>query len=49
MSAPLPGGGLPCATKYPILLVHGAGARDRKRPNYWGRIPAALKAEGASV
>lgn len=49
MSAPLHGGGLSCATKYPVLLVHCAGARDRRRPNYWGRIPAALKAEGARV
>lgn len=36
-----------CSTKYPIMLVHGAGFRDRKYLNYWGRIPAALKKQGA--
>ena len=38
-----------CKTRYPVLLVHGAGARDRKHPNYWGRIPHALQHEGAAV
>ena len=38
-----------CRTKYPVLLVHGMGARDRKWPNYWGRIPKALKSKGASL
>ncbi|MDR1465363.1 MAG: hypothetical protein LBJ11_08715 [Oscillospiraceae bacterium] len=38
-----------CATKYPILLVHGAGFRDRTRLNYWGRIPKALARGGARV
>ena len=38
-----------CKTKYPIVLIHGAGFRDLKWPVYWGRIPAALEAEGASV
>ena len=27
-----------CSTRYPILLVHGAGFRDRRFPRYWGRI-----------
>ncbi len=38
-----------CATKYPVLLVHGVFFRDIKLLNYWGRIPAELKANGASV
>lgn len=38
-----------CATKYPILLVHGMGFRDRKHLNYWGRIPKKLEAKGAQI
>lgn len=38
-----------CQTRYPILLVHGLGFRDRKYLNYWGRIPKALESRGASV
>ena len=38
-----------CATKYPILLVHGVFFRDFKFFNYWGRIPAELTANGANV
>ena len=38
-----------CATRYPILLVHGAGFRDLKLPLYWGRIPGALTARGARI
>jgi triacylglycerol lipase len=38
-----------CATKYPILLVHGTGFRDRRYLNYWGRIPAALEQNGATL
>ena len=38
-----------CRTKYPIVLVHGTGFRDRKLLNYWGRIPKALGDEGARV
>ena len=38
-----------CKTKYPILLVHGAGFRDLKIPVYWGRIPNVLMSHGASV
>ena len=36
-----------CQTKYPILMIHGAGFRDLKWPVYWGRIPSALKERGA--
>lgn len=35
--------------KYPILLVHGMGFRDRKLFNYWGRIPKMLKKRGCIV
>lgn len=35
--------------KYPILLVHGMGFRDRKIFCYWGRIPKVLKSLGAQV
>ncbi len=38
-----------CATKYPILFVHGVFFRDTNFFNYWGRIPAALKANGAKI
>ena len=38
-----------CGTKYPIMLVHGTGFRDRKLLNYWGRIPAALEKRGAAL
>lgn len=38
-----------CATKYPILLVHGIGFRDRRYFNYWGRIPKELIRNGAEV
>lgn len=38
-----------CATKYPILLVHGVFFRDTKFFNYWGRIPGELERNGASV
>lgn len=38
-----------CKTRYPILLVHGTGVRDFKRVNVWGRVRAALEAEGARV
>jgi len=40
---------LPCATKYPIVLVHGVGFRHRKHPNYWGRIPKQLQKNGAEI
>jgi len=39
-----------CATKYPIVLVHGAGFRDMNVViNYWGRIPAYLQARGVKI
>lgn len=38
-----------CKTKYPLLLVHGMGFRDRKHLNYWGRIPKKLTDRGARV
>lgn len=38
-----------CATKYPILLVHGVFFRDSKYLNYWGRIPAELEKNGATI
>lgn len=38
-----------CKTKYPILLVHGTGFRDRKIFNYWGFIPDLLKEHGADI
>lgn len=38
-----------CATKYPVMLVHGVFFRDFKLVNYWGRIPGELKKNGAQV
>lgn len=38
-----------CATRYPIVLVHGVGWRDHDRFNAWGRIPTYLKRHGAVV
>lgn len=38
-----------CATKYPILLVHGVFFRDSRLLNYWGRIPAELEKNGAEI
>ncbi len=38
-----------CETKYPLLLVHGVFFRDFRFFNYWGRIPFALKQNGATV
>ena len=38
-----------CATKYPIIMVHGIGFRDLKYFNYWGRMPKVLSCNGASV
>ncbi len=38
-----------CATKYPVLLVHGVFFRDFKFFNYWGRIPKELETNGATV
>ena len=38
-----------CSLKYPLLMVHGMGFRDRKHLCYWGRIPKALESHGANV
>ena len=38
-----------CRTKYPLVLIHGAGFRDLKRPLYWWRIPSVLEEQGAAV
>jgi len=38
-----------CSTRYPILLLHGAGFRDSERFCYWGRIPKALEERGAVI
>lgn len=38
-----------CATKYPLLLVHGVFFRDFRFFNYWGRIPFSLKQNGALI
>lgn len=38
-----------CATKYPILLVHGVFFRDFRFFNYWGRVPRELEDNGAKV
>lgn len=38
-----------CKTRYPVVLIHGAGFRDLKWPVYWGRIPRALRNHGAAV
>lgn len=38
-----------CATKYPILLVHGVFFRDSNYFNYWGRIPETLQKNGAII
>ncbi len=40
---------LQCKTRFPILLIHGAGFRDLKWPVYWGRIPALLQKKGAII
>lgn len=42
-------GSLVCATRYPIILLHGIGFRDFKYFNYWGRIPKELVRNGAIV
>lgn len=38
-----------CKTKYPFLLVHGVFFRDFRYLNYWGRIPAELEKNGATI
>ena len=38
-----------CATKYPIMFVHGVFYRDSHLFNYWGRIPGELARNGATI
>lgn len=38
-----------CATRYPILLLHGVFFRDSRYVNYWGRIPEELQKNGAAI
>ncbi len=38
-----------CQTRYPLFMVHGAGFKDLRYFNYWGRIPGELKRHGATV
>jgi triacylglycerol lipase len=38
-----------CATRYPLLLVHGVFFRDYRYLNYWGRIPGELERNGATL
>ncbi len=38
-----------CRTRHPLLLVHGVFFRDWSVFGYWGRIPAALAANGATL
>ncbi len=38
-----------CATRYPLLMVHGIFFRDWQLMNYWGRIPGELKRCGAKI
>ncbi len=39
-----------CATKYPLILVHGISLRDRALLiQYWGTIPKVLEKNGAVV
>ena len=38
-----------CRTRFPLVLIHGAGFRDLKWPVYWGRIPSTLEKRGAVI
>lgn len=38
-----------CATRYPLVMLHGIGFRDLRYFNYWGRIPRELAKNGAAV
>ncbi len=38
-----------CATKYPLLMVHGVFFRDSVKFNYWGRVPKELEINGAKI
>ncbi len=41
--------GSDCDLRYPLLMVHGMGFRDRKHLCYWGRVPKTLESLGARV
>jgi triacylglycerol lipase len=43
------GVGAECATRYPIVLVHGIVAEDDGPLSCWGRIPEVLGSKGARV
>ena len=38
-----------CATRWPILLVHGVGFKQAEKLRLWGRIPETLRAHGARI
>ena len=38
-----------CATRYPVVLVHGTGYMGREIEKYWGRVPQCLAQAGAQV
>jgi triacylglycerol lipase len=38
-----------CATRWPLLFVHGVGFHDSGRYRYWGRVPETLTDYGACV
>ena len=38
-----------CASRYPVIMLHGIGFRDLQYFNYWGRIPKELVRNGAIV
>ena len=38
-----------CATKYPLLMIHGVFFRDSAKFNYWGRVPKELENNGATI
>lgn len=38
-----------CQTRYPVVMIHGIFFRDWQFFNYWGRIPKALKINGAHI
>jgi triacylglycerol lipase len=48
VNAPDPADG-PVSLAYPVVLVHGVFAHDRKGPRFWGRIPRVLAKHGAEV
>lgn len=42
-------GAMLCASRYPVIMLHGIGFRDLQYFNYWGRIPKELVRNGAIV